>query len=370
MKTKLISLVLALFMSIALFSPAAFANTYTADDINSMLDSISGYIEQNMDVIKANITAEADSDCGYAINLALNTANQGAENYDASYELLYSVYAYIMLVVNNDITTKEATEVFERVANDFLIDEYFDEINPNADKKSLINLKNEKINAEAYDSLCKVVYDYISYGIVKAEALLQELQQEVNEKAPMFEDVSDEDWFYGAVSYAYASGLFRGTSDTHFSPQLTMTRGMFVTVLQRFNAPSEITAEHGFSDVSADAYYSSAVSWAKQAGLIVWAEGDKFSPDQPVTREEILSSMYMIVKNAGIASVSDSIDLDVTDKDQISSWAVEGINWAYNIGVIKGYGDGSVKPNGTATRAEVAQIFLNFFAVLAVTNSK
>lgn len=370
MKTKLISLVLALVMSIALSSPAVFADSYTADDMNAILDSMSGYINENMDVIEANISAEINNDCGYAINLALNIANLGEENYDAAYELLYSVYAYVMLLVNNDITKKEATEVIERVADDFITDEYFDKVNPNADKESLINIKKEKINAKAYDSLRKVVYDNIGFGINRATAILQESQKTGGNNAPVFEDVSADDWFNGAVSYVYAAGLFKGTSETQFSPQLTMTRGMFITVLQRLVAPTENSAEHGFTDVSADAYYSSAVSWAKEAGLIVWAEGDKFFPDQPVTREEMISSMYMVAKNAGIAAVPEGTDLDVTDKDMISPWAVEGINWAYNMGVIKGYDDGSIKPNGTATRAEVAQVFLNFFAVIAVTNSK
>lgn len=371
MKTKILALFITLVMVMAFCVPVTFADTYTIDDINSLYTSMTNYIEENIDAIKANIRTDADNVCGYASSLAISIANEGDENLTVVYELLYSVYAYVMLVVNNESTKQGAIEIYTHIADDFLTDEYFDVIDKNADEKNIKKLITEKKYDELYEFLEEAVYNYITYISMEAESLLS-IKENINakpDKEHFFEDVEVNDWFYNAVYYVKAMGLFKGTSENKFSPQGIMTRGMFITVLQRFAHDSafESTKNHGYKDVFEDDYYFGGVAWAKEADIIDWVDGDEFYPNKPITREEMISSLYKLAKKAEKIYEYDSIISDVLDKDNIELWAIEGMDWAYGTGVIKGYGDNNINPKGTAIRAEVAQVFLNYFAVVSIT---
>lgn len=364
MKNKVLSLFITAALFFLCFAPGALS--YSGDDVVSIHNSISNYINENADAIKTNIKSEADGFCGYAMELAEIMADY--QNNDIAYEIIYSVYSYVSLVVNNDPAKSDAIKLYEKIASDFITDEYFD-LNPEADEAGIKNLVAEKKYDMLYESLCDAVYKYLEYTVNEAEKVLLNINGA--SQMMVFEDVSEGDWFFDAVSFAYSAGLFKGTSETLFSPQLTMTRGMFITVLKRFAAHNsfESTKDHGYTDVPQDAYYKEAVSWAKEAGIIEWAPDDMFYPDQPVTREEMVFSMYKFAKSIGKDVSFGSEISGLADMAEISPWATEGIDWAYGTGVIKGYGDGTIKPKGTATRAEVAQVFLNYFAVITVAGS-
>ena len=83
-----------------------------------------------------------------------------------------------------------------------------------------------------------------------------------------FTDVKEEDWFYGAVVYAYQNGILTGTGETTFSPNGTMTRSMLVTALWRLEGEPAAAGTSGFPDVKPDAWYTEAVDWASQTDIV------------------------------------------------------------------------------------------------------
>ena len=100
-----------------------------------------------------------------------------------------------------------------------------------------------------------------------------------------FTDVSASQWYHEAVDYAVVNGLFAGTSDTAFTPNGEMTRGMLVTVLWRMAGKPEAKAAAAFRDVDADQYYAVAVAWAKENGIVAGTSDTTFSPNAKITRE-------------------------------------------------------------------------------------
>ncbi len=175
-----------------------------------------------------------------------------------------------------------------------------------------------------------------------------------------FKDVSPKAWYYDAVEYAADNGLFQGTTPNRFSPNGAMTRGMFVTVLSRYAQIDESQyLLYRFRDVKQGAYYAPAVEWAARYGIVSGTGKDTFSPNQKVTREQIATFLYRYAKATGNdTSYSEEAYNSFPDRSQVSSFAVEAMKWATSHGIINGSG-GKLKPRGTATRAQVAQVFLS-----------
>ncbi|MCL2775460.1 MAG: S-layer homology domain-containing protein [Oscillospiraceae bacterium] len=181
----------------------------------------------------------------------------------------------------------------------------------------------------------------------------------------LFTDVKSSDWFYGDVEFAVVSGLMIGTSTDpmQFSPQMTFTRGMTVTVLYReAGSPDASKLTNPFSDVAGGQYYTDAVKWAAAIGII--ADTGKYAPDAAITRQDLVVMLYNAAKYAGLKLSATRDYTDFTDSANIASSAKDAIQALYSAGIINGYPDGSFQPNGTATRAEVAAMFHRFFAII------
>ncbi len=177
-----------------------------------------------------------------------------------------------------------------------------------------------------------------------------------------FLDVSSADWFYDAVIFASENGLFTGTSDTAFSPQNSMTRGMFVTVLYRLAGKPAVSAASVFPDVGSNTlYYYDAVVWANANNIVTGYEDGKFRPDNLITREQMAVIMYRYASYAGYSIlIADTSKYDAfPDTSAVSSFAADAMKWSTSSGLING-SDGKLLPQNTASRAEVAQIILNF----------
>ena len=172
-----------------------------------------------------------------------------------------------------------------------------------------------------------------------------------------FTDVKEEDWFYGAVVYAYQNSILTGTGETTFSPNGTMTRSMLVTALWRLEGEPEASGASGFPDVKPDAWYAEAVDWASQTGLVS-GTGAGFDPEGSVTREQIASILYRYAKLKGW-DVSKTASLqDFADGADTSAWATRAMEWAYAEKLITGKDGNRLDPQGQATRAEVAAILM------------
>jgi hypothetical protein len=176
-----------------------------------------------------------------------------------------------------------------------------------------------------------------------------------------FNDVFATNWFFGAVGFVFANNLFRGTSDTTFSPGETMTRAMFVTVLHRLAGLPDAGTSGGFTDVSDPAlYYYDAVKWVSANNLISDSPDGTFRPNAPITREQMATVIYNYAAYRGMNMSSPGNAFDAfPDKDDVSAYAIHAMRWAVSREVIRG-SDGRLLPRNSATRAEVAQIFVNF----------
>lgn len=182
-----------------------------------------------------------------------------------------------------------------------------------------------------------------------------------------FTDVKTSDWFYSDVSYAYENNLFEGTSSTTFSPNGTMTRGMFVTVLGRFDGVdiSEYSGATVFTDVKPNSYYTPYINWAYNFGVVDGVGSNRFAPDQPVTREQMAKMIcnYSWSLQYDFADDPEAIPY-FNDESTISSWAVIEVDTLRSCGIVKGDNKGNFNPRQAIKRAEAAAIFVRFDASL------
>ena len=178
-------------------------------------------------------------------------------------------------------------------------------------------------------------------------------------------DVNRNDWFYGYVNSAYTYDLFNGATSTTFSPGNPMTRAMFVQVLANLeNANHSDYTSSRFSDVADGQWYTAAVEWAAEKGIVKGTSTDKFDPNSPMTREQMLMILYNYMKYKGY-ELSEGVAASFADEREISSWAMEAVQALRGIGIVVGNPDNLFAPKATATRAEVATIFVRFVEYLA-----
>lgn len=184
--------------------------------------------------------------------------------------------------------------------------------------------------------------------------------ENVGNKADVFTDISSEAWYYDAVKYVLENNIMKGTSEAKFSPDLSLTREMAVTILYRYANEPSINTTADYSDVKAGDYFYNAVSWATELGIVKGYGNDKFGTGDNLTREDFAVILYRYAKSQGI-DVQSSSDLSMyTDSAQVSQWAVESLEWATSIGLITGKSSTSLAPKDSATRAETATIIMRF----------
>ncbi|MDR0917321.1 MAG: S-layer homology domain-containing protein [Oscillospiraceae bacterium] len=180
-----------------------------------------------------------------------------------------------------------------------------------------------------------------------------------------FTDVSRSDWFYAAVEYVSALGYFNGTSADKFSPNGTMNRAMFVTVLHRVagkpapNIANLVT----FTDArDSSAYYYDAMRWASSYGIVTGYEDGTFRPNADISREQLAVMFFRYAQYAGESvSFNPSRAESFPDFAKVASYAKDAFRWACDHGIING-SDGLLKPQANSTRAQVATVVMNYDA--------
>ncbi len=181
-----------------------------------------------------------------------------------------------------------------------------------------------------------------------------------------FTDVSEENWFYDAVVYAYTNSLMNGTSDTLFAPNATLTRGMMVTVLWRIDGESAAAAAADFTDVAADSWYADAVAWASQEGIVTGTSETTFAPNANITREQLATMLYRYAVYKGMETATLEENLTgFTDAGDVSGYAVQAMNWAVGAELVGGMDGSTLQPKGSATRAQTATILMRFLENMA-----
>ena len=175
-----------------------------------------------------------------------------------------------------------------------------------------------------------------------------------------FTDVSSTDWFAGAVDYVVKNGLMNGIGNGLFAPQTQTDRAMVVTILYRMEKEPVVTGGEQFPDVAPGTWYTEAVRWATAQGIVEGYGNGSFGPADSVTREQLAVILYRYAQYKGY-DMSGKGDLSAfSDGDRTSAWAAEAMQWAVGTGVLSGKGGSLLDPTGTASRAEVAQLLMNF----------
>ena len=174
-----------------------------------------------------------------------------------------------------------------------------------------------------------------------------------------FDDVRRGDWFYDDAAYVYANGLMSGTSAYRFSPDLSTTRAMIVTILWRLEGEPVVNFAMRFADVSPDKWYGEAIRWAAASGIVNGYSA--FGPNDNITREQLAAMLYRYAqyKKADVSVGEDTNILSFDDAFDVSGYAVPAMQWACGAGVMQG-ANGKLLPTAEATRAQTAAMLHRF----------
>ena len=193
----------------------------------------------------------------------------------------------------------------------------------------------------------------------QAELPLQTSEQN-STKAPVFADTENH-WAKSNIEFVTKRGLFGGTGDGKFSPNMPMTRGMFVTVLGKL-AKADLTGfdSTDFKDVKSDAYYLPYIQWANTSGIVNGISSEEFAPDMEISREQMAVMLLNYIKAMNIDLAKLNEENQFADTDEMSAWAKESVKAIQMSGILSGKPDNKFDPKGIATRAEVSSMLRRF----------
>ena len=173
-----------------------------------------------------------------------------------------------------------------------------------------------------------------------------------------FEDVDETAWYYDAVRYVSENGLMNGYDNGRFGPNDNLSRAQLAQILFNKEGRPGVNYLTDFSDVTGEAWYAEAVRWAAAMGIVGGYGNGLFGPNDNITREQLA---VMLWRYSGSPAATNK-ELHFNDTDEISGYALEAMRWAVENGILNGYGDGWLGPNGLATRAQVAQMLKNYMS--------
>ncbi|MDO5387975.1 MAG: NEAT domain-containing protein [Clostridia bacterium] len=197
-------------------------------------------------------------------------------------------------------------------------------------------------------------------GSQEVQLTEEQITEEKAAENGLFSDISGH-WAYDNIVKAVELGMFKGVTENEFAPDETATRAMVVSVLGRLAGTSiNKEGETPFNDVKTDDYFKPYVLWASENNIISGVGENKFAPNMNITREQMAVMLNKFAESNGIEYKNIYSAGNFSDSDNISSWARDSVDALVRAGVISGRTDGSFDPKGTATRAEIAVMLVNF----------
>ena len=194
--------------------------------------------------------------------------------------------------------------------------------------------------------------DHLSYYVIAYDAIAAWVNP--------YGDVRQTDWFYDAVAFVSANGLFTGTGASVFSPDTEMTRTMLVTVLYRLEGEPRVSGTSAFADVKDGMWYTDAVVWANANGIVTGYDNGLFGTDDSITREQMAAILYRYAQFKGYDVTASASLTAYADSMDLSDWAGAAMRWANAEELITGMTSETLVPGGSATRAQVAIILMRF----------
>lgn len=180
------------------------------------------------------------------------------------------------------------------------------------------------------------------------------------EERVKFKDVKQNTWYSESVNYVVNKKIMIGTSKDTFSPNSYTTRAMITMILYRLSGDEKPKYNNTFKDVKNDAWYTESINWALQNNIVTGITKDEFKPNDTLTRQQLVTILYNFAKTKTQINET-KIDLDkYKDKDKISNYAINAMNWAVKNGILKGTKVDELSPNTGVTRAQMAVIIRRF----------
>lgn len=199
----------------------------------------------------------------------------------------------------------------------------------------------------ANDSYLYLNGDHFNFGT------LQSTELTILELYFPFTDVAEERWSYDEIYDMAATGIMLGVNQTTFAPKETMTRAMAITVLYRMAGEPEVSGIADYKDVRQNAFYTKALIWGTECGIVNGFHDGTYRPGDPVNRQQFAAMIHRFVNYLEIETeLGDGVTF--TDADSIGAYAKEAVDFCTKAGIINGYKDGSFQPTSAITREEAA----------------
>lgn len=217
----------------------------------------------------------------------------------------------------------------------------------------------EEVLAEAREAISSAAtIEEANAALDAALSALEEIQNRLC-ASDKFTDVAPKAWYHEGIDFMVNSGYMMGMSDTVFGISGSVTRGQLVTILYRVaGAPGVEGLENPFTDVEAGRFYTDAVIWAANNGIVSGVTEDTFAPNRAITREQIATILYRFDKAEPAAE--DNLK-QFPDGEKVSGYAKDAMNWAVSQGLISGIANGEETTlSATATRAQIAVILFRY----------
>ncbi len=172
-----------------------------------------------------------------------------------------------------------------------------------------------------------------------------------------FQDVNTTKWYHEYVDYVVDNGIMKGLPGNQFVPDSNMTRAMLVTTLYRMSGEPAVAEKATFADVKDGIWYSDAIAWAEDTGIVRGITATAFAPNASATREQAATILYRYVTGYLKQEPTEGANLSVyKDADKISPYARKAIAWATAQGLFGGFPNGAFQPKDALTRAQAAKL--------------
>lgn len=179
--------------------------------------------------------------------------------------------------------------------------------------------------------------------------------EEMPGKQPTFSDVSADRWSFAAIEALAEAGILNGVGNGLFVPEAPVSRAAFLQMLANLSGDAATDCEIPFTDVAADAWYRPCVAWALQNGIVAGTTETTFSPDIPITREQMAAMLCRYLTNRGVSLEVVQSQRTFSDADAISDYAVPYVQTLYQAGVMSGIDEKNFAPKAIAAREQAAQ---------------
>ena len=193
------------------------------------------------------------------------------------------------------------------------------------------------------------------------------------DSAAKFKDVGAKAWYKAAVDYAVGAGFISGMTNDTFGVSTPITRGMFITILARISGVDTSSTANKtttkFSDVKSGKYYTAAIKWGVEKGIVTGMSATTFAPESAIQRQQLCVMIVNFAKYQKISLGVAEPAISFSDASTIGNYAKDAVRICQMADIVNGYTEGAktlFKPKNTATRAEAAQILYKFHSTYAV----